>query len=108
MSIDTKLAVLLGKQLFELGTVFTGEETARTMIVTADILAVVDPPTFADTLQGERLGEFRGWLDNFSLNGELTVALDPDNKPPETMLARVRPAEDDFWSIRVTAPEETA
>lgn len=39
--------------------------------------------------------------------GELTVAEDPDNKHPETMLARVHCVEDEFWAIRVTDPEET-
>jgi hypothetical protein len=106
MSIDTKLGPLLGKKLFELGTMFTGEDTARTMIVSADILAAVTPP-FADTPDGKRLGEFRGWLDNFSLSGELTMAEKPFDKPQDSMLARVSPVEADFWSIRVTAPKKS-
>ena len=106
MSIVQILHKLLGSKLFELGTLFTGEETARTMIVSADILAVVTPP-FADNLDGERFAEFRGWLDNFSLNGEISVAENPEHKPFDAMLARVRPVEADFWSIRVTAPEQT-
>jgi hypothetical protein len=106
MSTRTRLKGLLGNQLFKLGTLFTGEETARTMIVSADILAIANPP-FPDTVDGERLAEFRGWLDNFSLNGELTFAEDPDRKPPDAMLARVHPVSADFWSIRVTAPHQT-
>ena len=89
-----------------LTSLYTGDETARTMIVSADILAAVSPP-FADTEQGRRLGEFRAWLDNFMEGGEITVAEDPFNKPPGAMLARVDPVKDEFWAIRVTEPDET-
>lgn len=93
-------------ELVELQSLFTGDETARTMIVSADILAVVTPP-FADTEAGLRMGEFRAWLDSFLEGAEITVAEDPDNKPSRTMLARVHPIEDNFWAIRVTDPEDT-
>jgi hypothetical protein len=107
MSIDNKLQKLLtDRSLYELESLFTGDETVRTMIVSADILTVVTPP-FADTVDGGRLGEFRAWLDNFLEGGELTVAENPDTKPPDTMLARVHPVDLDLWSIRVTLPEET-
>jgi hypothetical protein len=82
------------------------DDTARTMYVSADIIAAVTPP-FADTIEGERLGEFRAWLDGFIEGNELSVAQDPDQKPPDAMLARVKPVKEEFWSIRVTAPEET-
>ena len=38
---------------------------------------------------------------------EISVAEDPHDKPPDVMLARVDPIEAEFWSIRVTEPEET-
>jgi len=82
------------------------DDTARTMYVSADIIAVATPP-FADTIEGERLGEFRAWLDGFIEGNELSVAEDPDHKPQDAMLARVKPVEKEFWSIRVTAPEDT-
>jgi hypothetical protein len=108
MSICAILGKLLSDQkLFELESLFTGEDTARTMIVSADILAVVTPP-FSDTEHGRRLGEFRAWLDNFLEGGEISVAEDPNQKPPDAMLARVAPIKDQFWSIRVTEPEDTA
>jgi hypothetical protein len=91
--------------LREMESLFTGDETARTMIVSADILAAVTPP-FADTKDGVRLGEFRAWLDDFMEGCELTVSEDPFNKPPGTMFARVAPVEDEFWSIRVTEPRD--
>jgi hypothetical protein len=82
------------------------DELARTMYVSPEIMAVITPP-FADTVDGERMGEFRAWLEPFILGGELSVAENPDNKPPETMLARVHPVEKEFWAIRVTDPDTT-
>lgn len=82
------------------------DETARILYVTADISAAVMFP-FPDTLEGTRLAEFRAWLDAFIEGGEISVAEDPQNKPPGTMLARVCPIEEEFWSIRVNRPEET-
>ena len=71
-----------------------------------DILAVITPP-FPETEKGKRLSEFRAWLDAFMEGSEISVAQDPDQKPPDAMLARVKPVEDEFWSIRVTEPEKT-
>jgi len=108
MSINTILDTLLHeKKLFELESLTTGSDTARKMIVSPHIAAVVSPP-FPDTEEGLRLGEFRGWLDAFMEGCELSVAEDPHQKPPDAMLARTDPTEDEFWSIRVTEPEDTA
>jgi hypothetical protein len=82
------------------------DEVARTMYVSPGIEAALTPP-FADTIEGQRMGEFRAWMESFILGGELTVAEDPDNKPRETMLARVHHVDDQFWAIRVTEPAET-
>lgn len=107
MSIDLILKELLSSgRLFELRSMFTGDETARSMIVSGEVLAAVTPP-FPETEEGRRLGEFRGWLDSFLEGGELSVAENPDRKPPDAMLARVHPVEAEFWSIRVTLPEDT-
>ena len=46
-------------------------------------------------------------LDAFSEGGRISVAQNPDQKPWDAMLARVHPVSAEFWSIRVTAPEET-
>jgi hypothetical protein len=94
------------EDLFELESLFTGDETARSMIVSANILAVVTPP-FADTPEGIRIGELRAWMDGFLEGAELTVAEDPDNKPRDAMLARVHPVDAEFWAIRVTNPEDS-
>ncbi len=106
MSIRPILEVLLGDKLFELASLFTGDETARTMIVSSDILAAVTPP-FPDTPEGLRLGEFRAWLDNFMEGGEISVAQDPFRKPPDAMLARIDPVASELWSVRITEPEQT-
>jgi hypothetical protein len=108
MSRQQTLAWLLdNSKLFDLKPIINGDETPRTMYVSADILAVVTPP-FPDTREGERLGQFRAWLDDFVDGARISVSEDPRRKPPETMLARVENAEDEFWSIRVTEPANTA
>ena len=76
------------------------------MVVTPEIWEVVAFP-FSPDAKGERLGEFRNWLDAFSEGGELSVAEDPHLKPQDAMLARVDPVDAEFWSIRVTDPEQT-
>jgi hypothetical protein len=38
----------------------------------------------------------------------ITVSEEPFSKPSDVMLARVSPVEADFWSMRITDPEETA
>lgn len=107
MSIQLILQALLkANELYELPSLYTGTETARTMIVTPDVLAAVSFP-LPDTEEGRRLGEFRYWLDGFSELSQISVAEDPFKKPQDTMLARVGPVEAEFWSIRITAPEDT-
>lgn len=114
MSRQQRLAELLGKKLFKLRPLpFPGDDSveleeddlARQMYVSSDVLAVIMPP-FADTHIGRRLAEFRNFLDAFMLGSEFSVSEDPDDKPSETMLARVAPVEDEFWSLRVTGPED--
>jgi len=108
MSIGPILRRLLDEErLFELPSLFTGYETARTMIVSPDILRAVSLPFPADRKRAERLGEFRRWLDSFSEGGQITVAEDPREKPPLAMMARVEPVAAGFFSIRVTDPEYT-
>jgi hypothetical protein len=107
MSIDRILQPLLvDGRLRELPSLFTGFETARTMIVTPEIFAAVTPP-FPKGTDGVRLAEFRNWLDAFSEGGELSVAENPLKKPHDAMLARVEPTNAEFWSIRVTDPDKT-
>lgn len=113
MSIQKKIAGhIQNGDLFKLTSLdfelwgLAENETARTMYVSSDIMAVVTPP-FADTLEGERLGKFRAWLDGFIEGAYGSVAEDPDEKPPAAMLARVHPVDAELWSIRVTEPENT-
>lgn len=90
--------------LVVLPSLCTGFDTQRTAVVTPEIEAIVSPP-FSDTEDGERYGEFRMSLDAFSEGNELSVAEDPREKPPDTMLARVEPKNAEFWAVRVTDPE---
>jgi hypothetical protein len=83
------------------------EETPRIVYVTADIAAAVEFP-FSDTVEGERLGHFRAWLDDFVAGAYISVSEDPDRKPPWTMLSRVHDVRDEFWSIRIHEPLATA
>ena len=80
---------------------------ARTVLVTPDIDAIARRP-FADTLTGERHAAVAQFLDSFCELNEVTVAENPFCKPPDVMLARVAPVEEELWSMRITDPEETA
>jgi len=101
MSIAPILAKLVAQtRLISLPSLFTGADTARVLYVTPDVFAAVSPP-FADDETGRRLAEFRAWLDAFLEGGEISVAEDPRRKPPDAMLARVAPVEEEFWSLRV-------
>jgi hypothetical protein len=113
MSIDRMIkAHVSANALFKLNSLdfevwgIPEDENARTIYVTPSIMAVITPP-FLNTREGQRLGEFRAWLDGFIEGNDLSVAENPNQKPPDAMLARVRPVEAEFWSIRVTHPEET-
>lgn len=83
------------------------EDQPRKLFISADVSAAITGP-FPDTEDGERRAQFRAWLDGFIEGMELTVCEDPKEKPPQTMLARVSPVEAEFWSIRVTDPEDTS
>jgi len=98
--------LLAERAVYKLESLLTGDETVRTMIVAPALFADVMPP-FADTPQGERLGELRAWFDAFMEGAEITVCENPDRKPPDTMLARVHPVKEEFWSVRVTDPADT-
>ena len=109
MSIQEMLGALqTPRKLHKVSSPWTDEDedTPRTLYVSADIDAAITEP-FSDTKQGERLGEFRAWLENFVEYGEITVCNRPHDKPQETMLARTDPVEAEFWSIRVTLPEDS-
>ena len=51
------------------------------------------------------LSEFREFLDGFSKGGRFSVAVDPDRKKSDAIIARVHPVKDEFWDFRVTAPK---
>jgi hypothetical protein len=77
------------------------DEQPREIYVSRDVFDAIDG-AMGDSDRDARLAEFRAWLEGFVENCELSVAEDPDRKPADTMLARVKPVNDEFWSIRVT------
>jgi hypothetical protein len=87
------------------------DDLSRKVYASFDVMDAVKPrhgaDPFPDTREGRRLGEFRAWLDDFMLGSEISVCEGPDLKPPKTDLARVKPVEDEFWSIRVREPKDT-
>ncbi|KUO54109.1 MAG: hypothetical protein APF80_14820 [Alphaproteobacteria bacterium BRH_c36] len=97
--------LLEDRRLLVFRSQFVDGVTPRMMYVTPGIENVTRGP-FGDLPEDERLAEFAAWLESFVEFGEVTVAEDPHNKPPDVMLARVDPVEDEFWSIRVTDPDE--
>lgn len=80
--------------------------SARKLYVTPEIDGYARKP-FADTIEGERFAELAAFFDAFSEMNMISVSENPNDKPPDVMLARVRPVIDDFWSMRVTDPLRT-
>jgi hypothetical protein len=81
--------------------------SARDVFLTPEIDALARRP-FADTEEGERHAELAAYLDAFAELNVISVSEDPDRKPWDVALARVKPVEADFWSMRITEPEGTA
>ena len=80
---------------------------ARNLYVVPDLDAFTRPP-FQDTLEGERYAAIAQYFDAFCELNMISVSQNPHQKPADTMLARVHPIEQEFWSMRIVAPEETA
>lgn len=80
---------------------------ARSLYVTPELDADTSLP-FADTLEGERFASVAQYFDAFSELNMITVSENPHRKPSDVMLARVDPVGDEFWSMRIVDPEETA
>jgi hypothetical protein len=80
---------------------------ARSLYVTPELDAHTMAP-FADTLEGERFASVAQYFDAFSELNMITVSENPHRKPWDVMLARVDPVKDEFWSMRIVDPEETA
>ncbi len=107
MSIDEmiaqRLAELDGVSLVRLSPIVGSSGTRRTLWVTEEVYNAVEPTRYG-TWDDYRLSEFRGSLDAFTNNEEVSVAENPFNKDSETFLARVSPVTKELWDVRnVTA-----
>lgn len=80
--------------------------SARDLFVTPEIHALAHPP-FADTELGVRQAALAAYFDAYCERNEMTVSQNPRKKPWDTMLARVDPPETQFWSMRITDPEDS-
>lgn len=105
MSIAAELESLLRRgRLFVRPSRFGAQ--ARTLYVAPDLDAYTREP-FPDTACGERLAAVAAYFDAFCELNLITVSENPYRKPPDVMLARVDPIKLNFWSMRITDPEET-
>ena len=104
MSIqDAIKGLIVDDKLIDRPSSFLGMR-GRRLYVTPEIDGIARKP-FADTHKDERLAELAASLDAFCELNEITVSENPDDKPRDVMLARVRPVNREFWSMRVTEPE---
>lgn len=106
MSISSILqSNLRSGRLIKLTSPWGDSEAPRSVYVPANIARDLNfVPD--DSEESCRIAELVGWLEAFMEHCELTVSENPDLKPPDVMMARVHPIEGEFWSIRVTVPEE--
>jgi hypothetical protein len=89
-----------GRNLFCLPSAILGEETPRTVFVTSELHEIVNGPPWPNTWEGRRYAALRGLLDGFTEGDTITIALDPFDKDPSAMMARVHPVEDEVWDFR--------
>lgn len=80
-----------------------GEETPRTVLVSSEVLEIVNPP-WPPTREGRVYASLRGLLDSFTEGGLITVAEDPFDKDATAMLARVHPVSEEVWDFRCLDP----
>lgn len=97
--------LVLRGRLIDRPSSFTNSK-ARRMFVTPAIDAIAKHP-FPETSDGIRHAELAAFLDAFCEMNEITVSENPDRKPRDVMLARVHPVKYEFWSLRITDPENT-
>jgi hypothetical protein len=90
-------------RLHKLPSLVTGDDTARILYVSDEIFADVDSQ-LAVNADDTRLFEFRQTLDAWLEHGEFSVAENPDLKPSDAMLARLRPVNAEMWDIRSIVP----
>lgn len=104
MSIRDQIQKLIdNNELFCLESEMTGDETVRALFVSREVLDAVTPPF--NEYHAILLSEFRSNLDAFLEGGEISVAENPYEKKPHALMARVAPVENEFWDLRVTAPQ---
>lgn len=108
MSLDAIVSALIadGRLIKFPSPVVDDDDAPRTMLVTPAIYDAA-MKSFEDSEDAPRLAELRATLEAFVEHGSFSVAEDPMNKDPDSLLARVSPVEDEFWSVRVTDPKDT-
>ena len=107
MSIDEmftqRLAELDGVSLVRLIPIVGSSGPSRTLWVTKEVYHAVEPIRDG-TWDDYRLSEFRGSLDAFTNNEEVSVAENPFDKNSDTFLARVDPVIMELWDVRTLIP----
>ena len=102
-SIRAAIQAHEGTELFCLPSLFLGEETPRSMFVSADVFGAVDGP-WPDTRDGRRQAMLRSLFDGFTEGDRFTLANNPFVKPSKTMIARVAPVEAEVFDFRCLDP----
>lgn len=89
-------------QLFELGLVVEGDPVARTVLISAEINALLEGP-WQDRSQRVRCGRLRGDLEAFIKGDILTVCLTP-YRARSAYMGRLDQPSDEVWDIRSRDP----
>jgi hypothetical protein len=85
--------------LFEISPSLEGEGIVRELVVSEEVLRAISSP-WPLHREGERHASFRGFLDAFVNNEDISVSEEPFSKPWDTGLARVHPVEAEIWDLR--------
>ncbi|WMT88249.1 hypothetical protein NO932_06470 [Pelagibacterium sp. 26DY04] len=77
----------------------------REMFVTHHVLRFLNVESDTPKELVKKAMDTRGALDAYMANSWLTVAMNPDEKPPHTQLARNKDVSDGIWSFRIRDPK---
>lgn len=93
-----------GGELLELLPFITGAVCLRRVLVNHDVLNFLTTQRRIPQILAKKAIDARVALDSFTRGAELTVAMDPFDKPPETELARNKDVQDAVWDFRIRDP----
>ena len=94
-----------GGELVRLQPLLPGDSVARPVLVSHDVLRLVERRDGLPIDLVRKSASARSMLDSFQRGDRVTVGMDPHNKPGYCMLARTDPTKMCIWQFRILDPK---